>query len=96
MTYMPERIWARQTATDWRGAMGTWDVCSSDASAGAEYVHGDIAAEDRATARVEALRAAARIAGAHDYSIQSSTAADDRARQVQAAILALIAQEERV
>ena len=49
---------------------------------------------DPAVIREAALKEAADIASGHDYSLQSSTAADVRAQNISAAILALIGEKK--
>lgn len=53
-----------------------------------------IPAIDPAAIREAALREAADIASGHDYSLQSSTAADVRAQNISSAILALIGEKK--
>jgi len=88
VTDMPERIWARQMATGWRGAIGTWNVCEFDAGERAQFIRDDIAAEDRAAARVDALRYAAEIC----LNMNGGWCSDDHMACANA-ILALIDQE---
>lgn len=53
-----------------------------------------IPAIDPAAIRDAALKEAADIASGHDYSLQSSTAADVRAQNISAAILAMIGEKK--